>query len=110
MQFGGDRVNNMYSAHNNSPKNFNRHFVYRAVEEDWNLLVEKARNCVFKNLSEDVIETRKINDMKPVKSILREAGVDERLVVSVERHSARVPGRNEDRRPLKVFAQSKENP
>ena len=51
------------------------------------------------DVNEEVTES---GDMKLVISIHGEAGVGESLVVNVGRHSARVPGRNQYRSPLKV--------
>ena len=97
---------NFFSA-NRRPS---RNLAYRPVEDDRDLLEEKAKNCVIKNLPEDANEEiTKVNDLKLVKSILSEANIDDKIVIKVERHPARVPGRSDYRRPLKVFTDSKEH-
>lgn len=69
------------------------------------MLEEKVKNCVLKIISKDVDEeVRKINDTKIVKLILREAGVDENLVVIVEGLFFRAPGQSDYRWPVKIFA------
>lgn len=70
---------------------------------------EKARNYVIKNVLEDPNEeTTKITDLKLVQLVLFEANVNVNVVVKVERHVARVPGRSEHSRLLKVFIKSEE--
>lgn len=71
-----------------------RHSAYEAIDKDRNMLEEKAKKCVIMNLPEGVNEeTTKVNDLKLVKAILKEAKVDDSIIVKVERHPARVAGK-----------------
>lgn len=66
--------------------------VYNAVDEDHSLSKEKVKNCVIRNSSEHVNEeVIKENDLKLVKSILKEANIDGNIVNKVERQLTRVP-------------------
>ena len=47
--------------------------------------------------------------LKLVKSILKEANVDDNVVTRFEKHPARVPGKGGIERPLKTFTKSKDH-
>ena len=92
-------VNKVSSANFNYSRGYQqrgRRFVYSPVDDDRNLLEEKARNCVIKNLPEDPNEeVTRVNNLKLGQSILSEANIDVNKVIKVERHPARVPGRSD---------------
>ena len=83
---------------------------YYSVDENFELLAEKARNCVIKNLpEEDTEEDTRKKDFELVHAILDKAKINTDIISKIERHPERRPGLKAYRRPLKIFTTSREN-